>query len=1667
MEEHSVAPSSNKSVKIDDYLTEQRDAKFKKWLLQKTLRDKAFDLLAQLDKDRYSNEADIIEIAISVHAVERLLIDNDDNKKTIDDNIEGEATDENKDNNKKNDDNKKKKSLKSAWLKLAMENYTFSDVVLIPSDLKVVDRRAYEGKNPPPPPFSNAVKEYMDVSKDTNGETVYSLPSLKYSFPAQPKKPGDKVRPLTDDQKRTNFIFLREAAKLWKKAGEDLVERLASDTPANKKGGDSKDDGGSKEADERSETNRVRPIEAILNDFGVKRMREWIEIDEDKAATEAKQKALEEAKKNKKIHEEFLKSKDDYRIRIPDNLTAISTPSMNYGGALNAIRPTNIKGATTSVEMMIGSGMKYIHTTKADYEKSKKYIEDMQNELKEKAKLEEQAKKNSQIAFENWVELKELRDDALKALALMKADEFGALNFDVIEVGRALKKIDRTLIGDWYKFLQQEERKDKQINSTTANIYWDAFEPKACDIHSPTSSAVRDTFMKLLRPGVDYKKTFTEFAEKLKRQREFKNERKNIETDESEEIALSKSQMEKLLLQLGIAMKPVEIQNLIDAFDVNGDGVITVDEFLVFTGPKRDKKGGSSLALNQRCCWNTTCKRTGMANAYSISNITARQKRMLNSDEKGSKVDGSRVMDGSKLISDSKDYGADSKDGGGLRTTKTLKTGEVRVINELEERKEREKILIRDSIIPEEEEDDYGQDEYDDDHYEEDNDENYAPDKDDGKKKVNSNVCEFCRWTSKERKEGLRYLNDASKELKQAEMLRIMLTEGEPPQPPKFWVDYLNPDDNPFESPDMASTQLQLCWAPQKNDLVSFFSLEFSRQTGVNPGTFVEIFRDPKDASPDTVMSLTYLVDTLTPGTTYQFRIRGFNGFGPGNFTYKAFTTLPKAPPTPKVSKCFPNSVTLKWSFSENYARRMAELKKLFEVADADGAGIISREELVAALDEKATSNGELRAFLKQIAANIGLDLSQGYAALFDQIENDDDGGLQWEEFERFFENNGWGQSIVNTSMNKSIRASATSLRGSVTASITGSSNGSAGPKPGDLTYIVEKCEDEFTHKYVEVLKTTAGEGAISRLEPGKSYRFRVYSVNVSGQRGPKSAPVIVHTMLETPPCPIAKVISSKKIVLTWAARKQNTSTRDPAFVQKMLGDWTGSHEADKGVSVDIVFSKYDLDRSGTIDAKELENVLKDLGVEVSEERIREAFSVLDANGDGEISYEEFCKWWRRDEVVYIIKRSEPILPASTIITQEDPRASSASLISTGSQRSVSKGRVRSSSAAGGLGAVPEDRSIAGSISRAQQPVVNKNVGDKKQVALPIVSYRGTDCRADIAGLEPNRLYQFKLRYTGSRSNSILSPSLVMMTIPLPPSTPLVCYVSSMTLRIKWYAPEFGAYKYILQLKSPAMRRNADMSEDGWVTVFSGHDTYFTSTTMIPDADYEARVYAVNCQGNMSEPSKICTFTTLRREDTSSALTPKNMDTYFIVPCTGDIVVGDIILFSERLYKKHVEIADIPSGGSVRGGSVRGGSRSVVGSTKMKQDLNASIASLLQGEDAAVNGVFIGERTIAAHVIKDNYRTTRDTIPTLPCTYLKGKKTLASSRTLWLEVIWQKSTNDACKPYDVKVGDVISRLQMNLEQFDVTRCTWKAEEERKSLEKEWNSLIDSYVQAEI
>ncbi|CAN0434992.1 unnamed protein product, partial [Laminaria digitata] len=39
-------------------------------------------------------------------------------------------------------------------------------------------------------------------------------------------------------------------------------------------------------------------------------------------------------------------------------------------------------------------------------------------------------------------------------------------------------------------------------------VVWDALQPRSCDTHSTSYSATRETFLKLLRPGVDYREAF-------------------------------------------------------------------------------------------------------------------------------------------------------------------------------------------------------------------------------------------------------------------------------------------------------------------------------------------------------------------------------------------------------------------------------------------------------------------------------------------------------------------------------------------------------------------------------------------------------------------------------------------------------------------------------------------------------------------------------------------------------------------------------------------------------------------------------------------------------------------------------------------------------------------------------------------------------------------------------------------------------------------------------------------------------------------------------------------------------------------------------------------------------------------------------------------------------
>ncbi len=87
-------------------------------------------------------------------------------------------------------------------------------------------------------------------------------------------------------------------------------------------------------------------------------------------------------------------------------------------------------------------------------------------------------------------------------------------------------------------------------------------------------------------------------------------------------------------------------------------------------------------------------------------------------------------------------------------------------------------------------------------------------------------------------------------------------------------------------------------------------------------------------------------------------------------------------------------------------------------------------------------------------------------------------------------------------------------------------------PKPRDIIYVIERCEDEFRNIYKKETSTTLGQATITRLEAGKSYRFRVYGVNSEGVEGERSESVVVHTLVELPQAPVVVLKSLNRCVV-------------------------------------------------------------------------------------------------------------------------------------------------------------------------------------------------------------------------------------------------------------------------------------------------------------------------------------------------------------------------------------------------------------------------------------------------------------------------------------------------------------------------------------------------------
>eukprot|EP00008_Paramoeba_atlantica_P006108 CAMPEP_0201485964 /NCGR_PEP_ID=MMETSP0151_2-20130828/10027_1 /ASSEMBLY_ACC=CAM_ASM_000257 /TAXON_ID=200890 /ORGANISM="Paramoeba atlantica, Strain 621/1 / CCAP 1560/9" /LENGTH=203 /DNA_ID=CAMNT_0047870319 /DNA_START=146 /DNA_END=757 /DNA_ORIENTATION=+ len=72
-----------------------------------------------------------------------------------------------------------------------------------------------------------------------------------------------------------------------------------------------------------------------------------------------------------------------------------------------------------------------------------------------------------------------------------------------------------------------------------------------------------------------------------------------------------------------------------------------------------------------------------------------------------------------------------------------------------------------------------------------------------------------------------------------------------------------------------------------------------------------------------------------------------------------------------------------------------------------------------------------------------------------------------------------------------------------------------------------------------------------------------------------------------------------------------------------------------------IMFEKYDKDNSGSIDEHEFRELTQELGYHLNEKQMKWAMSHIDHSGDGNIEYEEFMKWWRKEDRVKHLQLSD------------------------------------------------------------------------------------------------------------------------------------------------------------------------------------------------------------------------------------------------------------------------------------------------------------------------------------------------------------------------------------------------------------------------------------------
>lgn len=207
------------------------------------------------------------------------------------------------------------KSVKSSWLKWALEHHTFEMVRLADKDVASLTGGALENLK-----SDSDIAAASGASTEGKSKQPNIAQSLKY-FLLDPPKPNEKPKTLSNDQRIMNSVCQREARKLWKKAAEEVEKRVAAfveqrgisvsaaSVENETKARSSRFEDEFTAMDLKAAKLRVLRS-TCLNDLSLKRLKQWIEEDEDAKQKEAQAASQEKLKEAKSMHEQWVKKKD-------------------------------------------------------------------------------------------------------------------------------------------------------------------------------------------------------------------------------------------------------------------------------------------------------------------------------------------------------------------------------------------------------------------------------------------------------------------------------------------------------------------------------------------------------------------------------------------------------------------------------------------------------------------------------------------------------------------------------------------------------------------------------------------------------------------------------------------------------------------------------------------------------------------------------------------------------------------------------------------------------------------------------------------------------------------------------------------------------------------------------------------------------------------------------------------------------------------------------------------------------------------------------------------------------------------------------------------------------------------------------------------------------------